>query len=274
MTLSRRLVLSLPLLLIARPARAAAKADLWPRWLAYDGNARRVVDHGAWSAFLERYRRPGGDGIARMAYGRVTPIDRQGLDAYLDTLQATAVSRLARAEQKAFWVNLYNALTVRVVLAHYPIASIRDIDISPGLFASGPWGARLAAIEGEAMTLDDIEHRILRPIWRDPRIHYVLNCAALGCPDIPAAALTASGSEAALDAAAGAYINHPRGAAIENNRLIVSRIYDWYVSDFGDDDRAVIAHLARYAAPILARGLAERQRIDDYRYDWALNDAG
>ena len=162
---------------------------------------------------------------------------------------------------------------MRLVLAHYPVASIRDIDISPGLFTSGPWGATLAAIEGEKITLDDVEHRILRPIWRDPRIHYVLNCAALGCPDIPAAAFEAGTGEAMLEAASAAYINHPRGAAIRDGKLRVSRIYDWYGADFGDSDSAIIAHLAHYAEPALRHDLEGRMHIDGYDYDWALNDA-
>ena len=177
MALARRLVLALPLLLLARPAGAAAKAELWPRWLAHDDNSSLTVDHSRWSAFLARYRHLGSDRIARLAYGRVGAADRQALDAYLDFLQSIPVSALSRTAQRAFWINLYDALTVRLVLAHYPVASIRDIDISPGLFTSGPWRAILATVEGEKITLDDIEHRILRPIWRDPRIHYVLNCA-------------------------------------------------------------------------------------------------
>jgi Protein of unknown function, DUF547 len=273
MGLTRRLALALPLLLLARPAGAAAKPELWARWLAHDDNARQAIDHGRWSAFLSRYRRMGSDRIARLAYGRVNAQDRQALDAYLESLQLIPVSRLARAEQRAFWINLYDGLTVRLILAHYPVASIRDIDISPGLFSSGPWGAPLAHVEGEAITLDDIEHRILRPIWRDPRLHYALNCAALGCPDIPAAAFDALAGEATLDGAAAAYINHPRGAAVAKDRLTLSRIYDWYAEDFGDTDEAVIAHLARYAAPGLSRDLAGRERIDGYGYDWALNDA-
>ena len=274
MTLSRRLMFGLPLLLLARPAAAAAEAELWPRWLVHDDHARNTVDHAPWSRFLAAYRRPGADGIARLAYGRVGAGDRRMLDAYLDGLQAIAVSRLARREQRAFWVNLYDALTVRLVLAHYPLASIRDIDISPGLFTRGPWGAPLASVEGALVTLDDIEHRILRPIWRDPRIHYMLNCASLGCPDIPALALGAGAdSEQALDAAAMAYVNHPRGAALVEGRLILSRLYEWYADDFGAGEHGVIAHLARYAAPDLARALAGRRQIDGYRYDWALNDA-
>jgi hypothetical protein len=135
-------------------------------------------------------------------------------------------------------------------------------------------GAKLVAVRGERLSLDDIEHRILRPLWRDPRIHYVVNCASLGCPDVPPVPLTGVNAENLLEAAARAYINHPRGAAVRDGRLEVSNIYRWYRADFGGSEASVIAHLRRYAAPALADQLQGISAIDRYRYDWALNDAG
>ena len=104
------------------------------------------------------------------------------LNAYVENLSRMPINDFNRAEQKAFWINLYNALTVKVVLAAYPVKSIRDIAISPGLFARGPWGKKLIEIDGETVSLNDIEHRILRPIWRDPRLHYALK---LRCDRLP-----------------------------------------------------------------------------------------
>ncbi len=166
---------------------AAPSAELWPRWQAHDDASTARIDHSAWDRFLRTYVRLGADGIARIPYGRVAAADREALGRDLSRLAATPISAYSRAEQFAFWVDLYNELTVKVVLDHYPVRSIRDIAISPGLFASGPWGRKLITIEGEGLSLDDIEHRILRPIWRDPRIHYAVNCAALGCPNLQAA---------------------------------------------------------------------------------------
>lgn len=208
----------------------------------------------------------------RVNYGRVSPADRKSLEAYLDALAATPIGKLDRPQQLALWINLYNALTIRTVLDHYPIGSIRDVDISPGLFEDGPWGKKLIAVEGEPLSLDDIEHRILRPIWRDPRLHYALNCAALGCPDLQPAAFEAPILESQLDEAARAYINHPRGARIDGGHLIVSSIYVWYAADFGGGDISIIAHLRRYADAALDRALAGRSNIDKDSYDWALND--
>ncbi len=253
--------------------QAAPRAELWDRWTAHDAGATAEIDHGAWDVFLRAHVSEHDDGVNRIAYGQVSGEDRQALAAYLDRLAATPISRFNRDQQRAYWINLYNALTVKVVLDNYPVESIRDIDISPGLFADGPWGAELITVEGEALTLDDIEHRILRPIWRDPRIHYAVNCASIGCPNLMAEAVTAQNADAYLDAGATAYVNHPRGAEVRDGRLVVSSIYSWFEEDFGGNDAGVIAHLKRYADRELKAALAEVTSIDDDRYDWDLNDA-
>jgi hypothetical protein len=249
----------------------APSAQPWDRWAAHDPASTVTVDHDAWDAFLGANVTAGADGINRLAYGRVA--DRSVLDRYVEMLAGTAVDTLARSEQMAFWINLYNALTVRVVLDHLPVASIRDIDIATGLFGDGPWDARLITVAGEDLTLNDIEHRILRPLWRDARVHYAVNCAALGCPNLAATAYRGATAEAMLEDGARAYVNHPRGVTIEGGAVTVSRIYDWYIEDFGGDEAGVIAHLTRYAAPDLASRLAAIGRLADTVYDWALNDA-
>ena len=275
-TRRRFLVSAVAASLVARamPALAAPRAEPWTRWAANDPASRSRVDHGAWSAFLARHVATGADGIARLDYGSIPPADRDALGAYLKSLSATDVDGLARDEQKAFWINFYNALTVATVLAHYPVASIRDIAISPGWFSVGPWGAKLVEVAGEPLSLDDIEHRILRPLWGDARLHYALNCAALGCPNLRAEAWTAKGLDAALDAAARAYVNHPRGARVERGRLFVSSLYVWYGRDFGADDGDVIDHIRRFAAPELVERLEMIDQISGHSYDWGLNDAG
>ncbi len=251
----------------------APKAELWPRWQAHDPGSAETVDHAVWQRILGTYLAPGADRVNRLRYASVGPTDGQALDGYIARLAATPVSALHRPEQLAYWINLYNALTVQVVLGHYPVASIRDIAISPGLLAIGPWDKALIEVEGAALTLNDIEHRILRPIWGDPRIHYAVNCAAIGCPDLQASAFTGAGAEARLEAAARAYVNHPRGARVENGELTVSSIYAWFREDFGGTEAGVIAHLKRYAGPELAKALETVTDIEDYEYDWALNDA-
>lgn len=241
--------------LVPVPAGAAPKAELWERWTTHEPNSSIKVDHSDWDAFLKTYVTTHRDGVNRVAYQRVSEFDKQALNNYIDRLVARPVSKLSRDEQRAYWINLYNALTIKLVLEAYPVRSIRDIDISPGLFTDGPWGKKIVTVEGEAVSLDDIEHRILRPIWRDPRLHYAVNCASIGCPNLRREALTALNAEAYLDTGARDYINNPRGAKIDNGRLIVSSIYEWFQEDFGGDDAGVIQHLRQYANGDLAAKL-------------------
>lgn len=230
----------------------------------------RVVDHGAWSAFLDAYLKRTGDGRAVVDYGAVTSTDKAALKDYIGALASVDPTALGRAEAFAYWVNLYNAVTIDVVLDHYPVESIRAI--RSGL-RPGPWRKKLVAVGGEALSLDNIEHDILRPFFRDPRIHYAVNCASYGCPDLAPRAYSGEALEAMLDAAARGYVNHPRGARFDGDELVLSSIYKWYAEDFGDDDAGVIAHVRQYASPALGAKLDAAEKIDDYEYDWSLNDA-
>lgn len=258
---------------LPRGASAAPGAELWRQWTAHDPLSSLSIDHSTWDRLVGTYRVAAADGIARVAYARLKTKDRPALDGYLAGLSDIPISAYNRDQQRAYWFNLYTALTLKVVIDHYPVTSIRDIDISPGLFASGPWGKKLVTIEGEPVSLDDIEHRILRPIWTDPRTHYGVNCASLGCPSLPPAAFTAANTQSLLETGARAYVNHPRGARVERDRLTVSSIYIWFKDDFGGTDAGVIAHLRRHGDPPLARALAGIERIAGHAYDWSLNDA-
>ena len=252
-------------------ANAAPKSKLWERWTAHDPSATQQIDHRAWDQFLRTYVRPNGSGLNLVAYSEVTAEDRRTLEAYLSALAVTPISRFNRAEQVAYWINLYNALTVKVILDHYPVESIRKISISPGLFSIGPWDRKLIRIEGEELTLNDIEHRILRPIWQDPRIHYAVNCASISCPNLIPTAFTGANADELMTAGAREYINSPRGVTVRNGRLYVSSIYDWFDDDFGGTDARVIAHLREYALPALDAKLARISRISGDDYDWDLN---
>lgn len=254
------------------PVEAAPKAVLWERWTAHDPASSAVIDHGAFGDFLERYLMTGSDGINRIAYGKVAKADVSALGDYIEGLSNVAISDYARPEQMAYWINLYNALTVRVIINHYPVDSIRDIDISPGLFSDGPWGKKLVTIEGERVSLDDIEHQVLRPIFKDPRIHYAVNCASIGCPNLQPMPFEVDLLDRQLDDAAIEFVNHRRAVQIDDGQVITSSIYQWFKEDFGGDDPGVIAHLKAYAAPNLAMKLEGISSIDDHAYDWQLND--
>ena len=253
---------------------AAPKAELWARWQKHDPASRQKIDHGAWDKFLKQFVvAPHPSGINRVRYQAVTATDLKGLKSYLQSMQALAISTYNRAEQKAFWVNIYNALTVDLILSRYPVTSIRDINISPGLFERGPWGAKLLTVEGEKLSLDDIEHRILRPIWKDNRIHYAVNCASLGCPNLQPAAYTGENIEALLEQGAREFINHARGVSIQKGRLQVSSIYVWFQEDFGGDPEDLMEHWQEYANPPLADALQKYNGGLGHDYDWRLNGA-
>lgn len=254
------------------PARAAPEAELWSYWQKHNQASTRRIDHTRWEHLLSRYLATDHpSGIHRLRYAAVDGQDRDLLESYLDDLAATKVTRLNRKEQLAFWINLYNALTVQLVLDHYPVDTIRAIDISPGLFRRGPWDAKLLQIEGHYLSLNDIEHRILRPIWRDKRLHYALNCASLGCPNLQPLPFTASNSTQLLDRGARHFINHPRAVTINGDSLLLSSIYDWFRSDFGSSRQQLIDHLLDYADEDLARRLRNHRGGLSYRYDWRLN---
>lgn len=256
----------------ATQSGAAPRADLWPRWQAQEASGKQSIDHGPWNTWLKKNivsSHP--SGINRVHYAAVSAEDRLILKSYLQKMQAVPISAFNRAEQRAYWINLYNALTVDLVVSRYPVDSIRDINISPGLFARGPWGAKLLTIEGEKLSLDDIEHRILRPIWKDNRVHYAVNCASLGCPNLQPVAYSSENMESLLEKGAREFINHRRGVVIENGRLKVSSIYVWFQEDFGGSAEGLMEHWSRYADGALAAALRAYSGGLDHDYDWRLN---
>jgi hypothetical protein len=265
-------VLCLILLLAAGAATAAPRAELWERWTAHDPQAMRQIDHGAWEKFLMRYVRIGADGSQRVAYSAVTPADRRVLEGYIEQLANVPISRYNRTEQLAYWINLYNALMVRLVLDHYPIGSVRNLGAG-SLWTGAPWTVPQVEIEGAALSLSDIEHRILRPIWQDPRVLYALSCGALGCPSLQPEPFLADRLERQLNEAAMAYVNDPRCIRFPGQTLEVSSLFRWYQEDFGGSERAVINHLMAYAEPQLAMRLQNFERITGEMFDWRLNDA-
>ncbi|KAA5804943.1 DUF547 domain-containing protein [Alkalicaulis satelles] len=227
--------------------------------------------HAPWDRLLDAYVTPGADGVDRFDYDalRGDEAGRAALEAYIAALEAQPVGSLARDEQFALWANLYNAVTVRLIVEESPSRSI--LQIRPTLFSIGPWRAERVTVEGRALSLDDIEHGIMRPQFEAALVHYAVNCASIGCPNIRNRAWRADTLAQDLDAAARAYVNHPRGVSVTQRGLVISRIYKWYEEDFGGDDAGVIAHLLRYAEPELAEAISARPRIVRHAYDWSLN---
>ena len=228
-------------------------------------------DHSAWTALLSHYVKPHEDGVSRFDYARLkdTPEDLELLADYIASYSDLDMDGLGEKSRFAAYVNAYNALTVQHIIGRYPVKSIRD-----GYFI-GPWKRVKMKIDGRLISLDAIEHEVLRKMFDEPRVHYALNCASIGCPNLMDRAWLAETLEADLDAAARAYINHPRGVTIRSSGgLELSSIYNWFREDFGDGDAAVIDHLLAHAQPALASEIRANQKIKSYQYDWSLNDTG
>lgn len=249
-------------------------------WSAAQAQAPdRAGAHAIFNELLGRYVVASADGVNRVDYGRwkASAADRSRLESYIGNLLAQAPSKQPRAEAFAYWSNLYNAVTLKVVLDRYPVRTIREIKseslLDPKAYL-GPWRTRRVTVEGRSYSLDDIEHEVLRPSFKDPRVHYALNCASYGCPNLRAKAWAAATLDADLDAAAREYINHPRGVTVlSGGRLRVSSIYKWFKDDFGGNDAGVIDHIRKYSDPKLARALRADAVIGEDAYDWSLNDA-
>ena len=259
--------LTVPLLLALAPAMAMAQPPE-PVATAAQGAVMPMPLHDAWTSLLQTYVRPGADGVNRVDYAalKASPADRAALDAYIAGFADMDLSGDSPAEFAA-WANLYNAVTVRYIVEKYPLGSIRD-----GYLFGGPWKKITVAADGRVVSLDEIEHRILRPRFHDPRVHYAINCASYSCPNLPLKAWEAGTLDAGLDAAARDYINSPRGVTVIDRGLVLSGIYDWFRTDFGGSKQAVIDHLLRYADPDLAAAIRANPTIRGYEYDWSLND--
>ena len=245
-------------------------------WDASDESSVERIDHAAWQDILDGYVAPDSSGVNLVDYEALAANaeDAAKLADYLDRLQELDPRDFNRAEQMAYWINLYNALTVQVVLDGYPVDTIRDIHEGVVPY-TGPWDDVHARVAGEDLTLNHMEHGILRPIWQDERIHYAVNCAAYGCPHLLDAAFTAENTEALLETGARDYVNNPRGVdVVDEDFIVISSIYDWYAEDFGNTEETVKEHLIEYAEADLAELLKGFEGFIEYDYDWSLNRQG
>jgi len=250
---------------------AAPESELLAQWQESDETNSASIDHSQWQELLSRYIKENSSGINRVDYTALQSTGVDSLNNYLDSLLDIDPREYSKKEQFAYWVNLYNAATVVLIIENYPVESITKIKDS--ILSFGPWDREWIEVGEDLLSLNDIEHRILRPIWQDNRIHYAVNCASLSCPNLSNKAFTSNNTETQLEILATDYVNHPRGVSIIKNRLYISSIYDWYKGDFGGNNESLIAHLMTYAKPDLQaqlKGLKSTSYNDDY--DWQLND--
>ena len=240
-------------------------------------------DHAAWDGLLKEHVRVIGGGIATQVDYSGMAADRVILKAYLDEVAMVSRSTFdswSSAAQLALLINVYNACTVDVILEEYPdIDSIRDI----GFFLSSAWNQKFASLFGEQVTLDEIEHDMIRGWGRyqEPRIHFAVNCAAIGCPALRAEAYAGDKLGAQLEDSTKRFLSDRSRNYYDNGRMYISSIFDWYEEDFeqgwGGID-SVAEFLAEYVAELeVDMSVANQLRADNIRirhlkYDWSLND--
>ncbi len=252
-------------------AYGTPNANLWVYFSQHDRDSRLRVDHSQWDALLKRHVKRGVDGINRIHYrGFLLYKSRAGLKKYISQMQRVRVTALSRDEQIPYWLNLFNASVVNFVVQNFPVPSIRKVG---GILSVGPWSKKILTLESMRLSLNDIEHRILRPLSVDSRVHYGLNGATLGNANILPVAFTASNTPALLSQSAKDFVNHHRGVRVVGNKLHLSSIYHWYLKDFGGNMDGLITHLRKFADPNLRASLAKVETMESYEhdFDWQLN---
>ena len=256
-------------------------------WLVFAPAAHAALDHShaAFDALLRQHVSWNAAGTAStVAYGAVAA-DRAGLRRVLDAYSAVTRAEydaMNRDQRLAFLINAYNAYTIELILTKYPdLKSIRDL----GSLVQSPWKRRFFRLLGEERHLDDVEHGLIRApgAFDEPRIHFVVNCASIGCPALRPEAITAERLEAQLEDSTRRFLRDGTRNRFEpaSGRLQVSKIFDWYRGDFEKGHRGSGSReqfFGRYA-DLLATDPKDRERVRDGRapigfldYDWALND--
>lgn len=225
--------------------------------------------HGAWNSLLQRWVRDG-----RVAYAAIKQEARAPLEAYLDQLSATCAInyvKWSRNERLAFWINAYNAYTVKLIVDHHPISSIRKIGFLPGAAFRRRF-IPMPGLKGEDISLNDIENGTLRADFREPRIHFALVCASVGCPALRNDAYRAKDLDRQLDEQARLFLSDTSKNRSDpaTNTLHLSPIFDWFQADFVSVAGTVAAYVARYLDdPRISK---PGVKIEYTKYDWSLND--
>lgn len=212
-------------------------------------------DHSAWDQLLQEFVNDKGD----VAYARFKTRENE-LTRYLDYLAEHApASTWTRNETLAYYINMYNAATVALILKHYPTESIRDI--------RRPWRQDRVRIGDKTISLGDIEHKILRKM-NEPRIHFAINCASFSCPKLKNEAYTTDKLETQLHSATVDFINDPTKNILSSGSLQLSAIFKWYKTDFMGKNT-----LINYIQPYTKIELARDAKITYLSYDWRLNES-
>ncbi len=210
-------------------------------------------DHSDWNALLQKHVNAAGN-VDYAAFKK----EEAKLDAYLAELAAAPPGQdWTRPAAMAYWINAYNAATIKLILKNWPVKSIMD------LHGGKPWDVKWINLGDATYSLNQIEHDIIRPRYQDPRIHFAVNCAAASCPPLPNQAFTAGNLNTLLNARTRSFIRNGAYNTITADKVAVSKIFDWYGEDFGD----LRTYLNKYTATPIPAG----QEIEYRDYDWSLN---
>jgi hypothetical protein len=222
-----------------------------------------AVNHEIWAELLGKYVTA--DGVNYTGFKK----DEDRLDQYLRVLENTDPEKLPRNEQYAYYINTYNAWTIKLILSGYPgVQSIKDF----GTILKSPWQKEWVRVNGDVITLDHVEHDILRPRYKDPRVHFAINCSAASCPPLRPEPYLADKLDQQLDDSTRAFINKVSNYRLEGNTLYVSRIFKWFSDDFNED---ALGFYLQYAEGQLKEKLIrykDRIQVKYLHYDWSLND--
>ena len=233
-----------------------------PVGLISDSRSDTAVDHSIYADLLIKYVHQG------IVDYRGFKTEETKLDRYLKVLENVDTDSLSRNEQFAFYINAYNAWTIKLILSGYPgIESIKDL----GNIFQSPWKKKICRIDGDVITLDHIEHNILRPKFKDPRVHFAINCASLSCPPLGSQPFFGNTLDRQLDNATRAFINNSKRNYLDGNTLYVSRIFKWFGKDFDYD---IIGFFLTYADDHLKNELEDKKNnieVEYLSYDWSLN---
>ncbi len=227
-------------------------------------SAQKAPSHQLWDQLLKKYVNTQG----RVDYTRLQK-NKGELDAYLKVLsEHPPQNTWTQNEEKAFWINAYNAFTVSLILQHYPIKSIKDIGDKIKIpFINTPWDIRFIQIGGKKYDLNNIEHGILRKKYNDPRIHFAIVCASLSCPKLRNEAYTGAQLDNQLEEAGKTFLNDPFKNKIGADQSEVSKYFSWYKGDFTKK-----GSLADFINKYSVVKINSATRISYLDYNWSLND--
>lgn len=239
----------------------------WPRWAAHDKNSTFVVDHSWWENFMADHT-DRHDGIGVLDYVYVSNRGLGGLASYVYALQHVPVSKLSRDEQLAFWLNLHNALAAQTTAQS--LDSIAQWSATTRHLVLGkPWREKNVEVEGQSLSLVDIERRILMRQWNDPRVLYGIHLPALGAPALPAKPFTGDSVWKMLENRARAFVNSDQALEFHGDDIHVSSLYFWDDQLF-NNEAEVLNHLQHFATAERRAQIAKLDAIKATYLNWRL----